>query len=161
MRYVSRFTKVVIFRAVRSVRNCQLLPPLLLKGAIACALWCLKVRLRLTWRLVYYGRSIPLICCPGLIGEQIHRPFIVRALYPAVSLCFVSVVTVAGNYWRWKKEGASCRRVLYPLFHPSPAAQRVFAHELGSSSIMLCCICRRGGLQRGRKQSGVSQSSVM
>ena len=96
---MSRFTKVVIFRAVRSVRNCQLLPPLLLKGAIACALWCLKVRLRLQLEdLVYYGRSTCLICCPGLIGEQIHRPSIVRALYPAVLLCFVSVVTVVGNY---------------------------------------------------------------
>ena len=44
IRYVLRFTKVVIFRAVRSARNCQL--PLVLKGAVACALWCLKVRLR-------------------------------------------------------------------------------------------------------------------
>ena len=43
IRYVLRYTKVVIFRAVRSVRNCQL-SPLLLKGAVACALWCLKVR---------------------------------------------------------------------------------------------------------------------
>ena len=92
-----RFTKVVIFRAVRSVHNCQL--PLLLKGAVACALWCLKVRLQLQLEDEYinYGRSTPLICCSGLVVEQIYRPSVIRALYPAASLCFVSVVTVAGN----------------------------------------------------------------
>ena len=42
----------------------------------------------------------------------------------------------------------------YP--HPSPPAQRVCAHELGSSSTMLCCICKRGRLHRGNGRPVVS-----
>ena len=60
VRNVLRFTKVVIFRAVRPVRNCQL--HLLLKGAVACALWWLKVRLRLQLEeYINYGHLILLL----------------------------------------------------------------------------------------------------
>ena len=97
---------------------------LVVKGAIAIA----NVMTR-RWKLNYCGVSAPLICCSGFVGEQIHRPSVVRALYPAASLCFVSVVTVVGNNWRWKKEvqsGNGDWNFLYFLFHPSHV--NVFVH---------------------------------
>ena len=107
--------------------------------------------------------------CSSLDGERIYRPChycIHRALFlqpRCVLLTWLWLRVIVLDERRRKVQSENGLMIFLfsfsfsIFFHPSPAgsaAQRVFAHELGNSSTMPCCICKRARLQRGHKQGG-------
>lgn len=134
-----RFHKLrALYKVVLAVRKCQ--PCLyLLKVRHVCAIMKLSLEIE-------YIISLPYFAAPAW-GGRIYRPCpycIHRALFLQPRFALLTWLCLRVTVLDERREGFLFFFLfLYYSPHPSAAAQRVFAHELGKSSTMPCCICKR------------------